>query len=74
MAKVILEFDIYEEQDAYQNALSGTKYLGILQEFDNYLRNRLKYEELPSDVHTALSEARARLHEEAEGRGASIWN
>lgn len=74
MAKVILEFDKYEEQEGYRDAINGTIYLGILQEFDNYLRGRLKYEELPSEVHTALADARTRLHEEADASGVTIWS
>lgn len=74
MSKVILEFDMYEDREAYEHALSGSKYLAVLQEFDNYLRGRLKYEELPEAVHEALSAARNRLHEEANGMGVSVWS
>lgn len=74
MAKVTLEFDLYEEQEAYNDALNGSKYLGVLQEFDNYLRGRLKYEEeLPEAIREALEAARSRLHEEANGMGVSVW-
>lgn len=73
MAKVILEFDMYEDQDEYRYAINGGKYLGTLQELDNYLRGRLKYEELPDDVAKALQEVRDRLHEEANGHGISVW-
>jgi uncharacterized protein YbjQ (UPF0145 family) len=65
---------MYEDEDAYQHAINATKYLGALQEFDNYLRGRLKYEELPEAVYEALNAARQRLHEEANTMGASIWS
>ena len=74
MAKVILEFDLYEDREAYEQAVNGSKYLAVLQEFDNYLRGRLKYEELPESVAEALGAARSKLHEEASGMGVSVWN
>lgn len=73
MSKIILEFDLYEDREAYEDALNGSKYRGILQEFDNYLRGRLKYEELPEQIQEALQAARDKLHEEASSSGASIW-
>lgn len=74
MAKIMLEFDLYEDREAYEDALNGTKYRAILQEFDNYLRGRLKYEELPELIQEALQAARSKLHEEAADSGASIWS
>lgn len=74
MATVTLTFDLYEDQDAYNDALNATKYKAALQEFDNYLRGRLKYEELPEAVHEALQAARERLHQEANDMGVSVWS
>lgn len=73
MAKVILEFDAYEDQEAYRHALNGTKYLAALQELDNFLRGRLRYEELPESVADALQEVRDKLHSECNDNGFSIW-
>lgn len=73
MAKVILEFDLHEDRESYHQALNGTKYLAVLQEFDNYLRGKLKYEELPDVVADALQKARDYLHSEANDRGFSLW-
>lgn len=69
MSKVILEFDMYEDQEAYKHALNAGKYIAALQELDNYLRGRLKYEELPENVANALQEVRDKLHD----NGFSIW-
>ena len=73
MAKVILEFDLYEDSESYHHAINGTKYLAVLQEFDNYLRSKLKYEELPDVVADALQKARDHLHSEASDNGFSLW-
>lgn len=71
MSKGILEFDLYEDREAFEVAQNGSAYLGILQEFDNYLRGRLKYEDLPEAVDKALQDARDKLHEISED--TPIW-
>ena len=74
MGKVILEFDSFEEQEDMAQAMNGGKYLAALQEFDNYLRGRLKYEELSQEVDAALQAARDKLHEEMNSMGVSLWS
>jgi hypothetical protein len=65
----VLSFKLPEEQEEFKIAQKGMSLLGGAQEFDNYLRARLKYEELDEKVHEALQEARTKLHEMIEG----IW-
>lgn len=72
--KAILEFNLPEEREEFEHAQRGIEYLIVLQEFDNYLRGRLKYEELPDDVHKALQEARDRLYEELGARNTTLWS
>ena len=43
MAKVILEFDSFEEAQDIQNALNGWKYKHFIWELDQKLRNVSKY-------------------------------
>jgi hypothetical protein len=43
--------------------LNGMKWYLLAWELDQYLRNRLKYEDLPEDAYKALDEARDKLHE-----------
>lgn len=63
MPKVTLSFSLPEESEDFECARNGSALSGILQEYDNYLRGRLKYEELPEAVHEALQAARDKLHE-----------
>lgn len=71
--KGILEYLLPEEADEYAAAQNGSRYLAIIQEYDNYLRGRLKHEELPDDVRAALQAARDRLHEELDAYALSAW-
>lgn len=61
--KATLNFTLPKERQELRNAERASETIGALQEYDNYLRSRLKHEDLPSAVHTALEEARAKLHE-----------
>ena len=68
--KGTLIFKLPEEQSEFKLAQKGGEYLAALQELDNYLRGRLKYEEdLPDIVREALEEVRTRLHAYVDG----IW-
>ena len=65
MPKSTLEFNLPEERDELRYALNAVAYIAALQEIDNYLRGRLKYEELDEPVRDALQSARDFLHNEA---------
>ncbi len=65
MPKSILEFELPEERDEFRHALNAVAYIAALQEIDNYLRGRLKYEELDQPVRDALQSVRDFLHNEA---------
>jgi hypothetical protein len=43
--------------------LNGMKWYLLAWELDQYLRNRLKHENLSEDAYKALDEARDKLHE-----------
>ncbi len=64
----IFRFKLPEEQEEFEAAQAAMAVIGHLQQYDNYLRGRLKYEELDPKVQEALQEARTKLHEEIE-----IW-
>ena len=66
--KAILEFTLPEERDEHQEALAGTKYLGILQDLDNELRSTIKYERK-----VTLQDVRDKLHALMFERGLSLW-
>lgn len=73
MPKITLEFDSIEDAEELNVALNGGKYLAALQELDNYLRGRLKYEDLPEEIDTALQLARDKLHEELNSYNLTLW-
>jgi len=54
----------FDDKNQMIHALNGIDYYCAFTDFDNYLRGRIKYEDLPDEVEAALSEARRRLHEE----------
>jgi hypothetical protein len=61
--KAILEFNLPEDSEDFDLAKNGPKYKLILDELDNYLRAKLKYEDLPDDVYDELSRTREKLNE-----------
>jgi len=63
MAKVTIEFDSVEDQHELDVCMNGGKWYLLAWELDQYLRNRLKHENLPEDAYKALDEARDKLHE-----------
>ena len=63
--KVILEFNLPEEQPAFDNAVNGGKWSLVVWELDRWLRSQIKYapEEVSQDTYDAFEECRAKLHE-----------
>lgn len=49
MAKVILEFNLNEEHQEFEQAHNGWRYLATLQEIDNALRRRYKHTSPPNE-------------------------
>lgn len=72
--KAILEFDLDlpEDRSAHKRAISATDLYIAISEFDSYLRNRIKYEELPEPLVTELRAVRRQLHEKMEDSGVSL--
>jgi len=58
--KITLEFDTIEEA---QLAINGSKYAAAIFEYDQYLRNKLKYETLQEDMYVAYQDSREKLRE-----------
>jgi hypothetical protein len=55
-----------------RTALEGWRWRSVVECMDNYLRNRIKYEDLPEPVADALQAARDELWEQAGGLGLQI--
>lgn len=69
MAKYTIETEEIEELKDFMHAL---QYKCVISEIDNYLRGRLKHEELDEPVFDALDQVRAYLHEYISDCGISI--
>lgn len=74
MPKAVLSFDLPEEAREHEICINGGKYISCLQEFDNFLRSKLKYAELSEEAHNSFEEARNFLHDLATSEGFSIWD
>lgn len=62
MAKVILEFDSFEEADEIKDCMNGFKWRMLVVELDNYYRNMYKYSENVFDAELA-EKVRNKIHE-----------
>jgi hypothetical protein len=62
MAKVMLEFDTIEDEDAIKDCLNGFKWRMLVNELENYYRNMYKYSENEEEVELA-EKVRAKIHE-----------
>jgi hypothetical protein len=67
-----LTFTLPEEQEEFYLAAKGADWRIVLEDMDNYLRGRLKHEDLSEDVATALDAARERLYTLVAERGLSL--
>jgi len=67
-----LTFTLPEEQEEFYLAAKGADWRLVLEDMDNYLRGRLKHEDLSEDVATALDAARERLYTLVADRGLSL--
>jgi hypothetical protein len=62
MAKVILEFDSFEDADELKDCMNGFKWRMLVTQLDNYYRNMYKYSENGEEIQLAKKE-RAKLRE-----------
>jgi hypothetical protein len=61
-----LEFELPDESSEFKRAVYASSMASVIHHFDNYLRSRLKYEELDTEVEKAVQRARDHLHELCE--------
>jgi len=59
--KAVLEFDLPEENHEFANATNGSKMRSVLWELDQWMRAKLKYEELPDGQYDAIKQTRDQL-------------
>ena len=67
--KATLEFQLPEEQEAFDEALKGGAYRWVLREIQTHIRVRIKHEELPADVRDALEVVSRKLCDLMEFEG-----
>lgn len=70
MPKVVLEFNLPEEEQQFRAAVDGGKWQVVVTDMDEWLRQKCKYAE--SDVLTA-GEARDKLRELASEAGMELF-
>lgn len=71
MGKVIFEFDSVEESNEIRTALDGVKWLSVVWDLDQYLRNKVKhcldnedpeaYQAVRDKLHSLLQESNLNL-------------
>lgn len=59
--KAALQFDLPEEREEHRAALDGWKWKSVAEQMDNYLRNRMTYEDLTDEQDAAFDAAREEL-------------
>lgn len=75
MPKAILEFDLPEEAQEHNTAVRGVVYLAVLEDFDNYLRNKIKYgESVPEQEKVVIQNIRDTFHEFLKDRNVELFN
>jgi hypothetical protein len=61
--KAILEFNLPEENHEWGNAIEGAKMRSVLWEMDQWLRAKMKYEDLPNHQYEVYKECRKYLRD-----------
>ena len=59
--KATITFTLPEEEEEYRNAIEGAKMRVILWDVDQFLRAKMKYEELSDGQYDAFKETREHL-------------
>ena len=59
--KATITFTLPEEEEEYRNAIEGAKMRAILWDVDQFLRAKMKYEELSDGQYDAFKETREHL-------------
>lgn len=64
MAKVTIEFDMFEEAEELNDAINGRKWKSVVWDIDQELRKEVRYNEANSEeVHEAYNKFRDRVRQ-----------
>ena len=72
MPKVTIEFNTIEEQHELELCINAGKWYNIVSDYSEYLRTKIKYDELSDDAYKAIEQAREKLHELLNDEGLKI--
>ena len=70
--KATIEFNLPEDQEQYSFANKGFDYFCVLCEFDEFLRQKIKYSELEPNEYTILEDTRDQLRQMLFDRGINL--
>lgn len=70
--KAIIEFDLPEDSYEYNIVNNGSKYLSALFDYDQWLRSKLKYDDLPGQEFETIQKCREMLHEVLQENNVNI--
>jgi len=71
--KATLEFNLPEERQDHLDAINGTRWKILLSDFEQTLRNYVKYGHQFVDVDDCLIKLREELHQDIDGKGLSLY-
>jgi hypothetical protein len=72
MPKVTIEFNTIEEQHELELCINASKWYSIVWDYSEYLRTKIKYDELSDDAYKAIEQAREKLHELLNDEGLKL--
>jgi hypothetical protein len=58
----ILKFNLPEDKYEYYRAVNGSAAIGIIHDFDEWLRSEIKYKDYDEEKHNTLELCRKELH------------
>ena len=70
--KATIEFELPEDQEQFNFANKGFDYFCVLCEFDEFLRQKIKYSELQENEYALLEDTRDKLREMLFDRGINL--
>ena len=70
--KATLSFNLPEEREEFELAQQGSSCSIVLFDLDQFLRNKIKYENLTELEEKIYQELRDKLHEFAHDKGVSV--
>ena len=71
--KAVLEFDLPEDNYEFANATNGSKMRSVLWELDQWMRAKLKFEDLSDGAYDAIKETRDQLQALLQDENIDIY-